>query len=114
MSVAGLISPRSRHTCATRERQSRRRQQEGRDDRVLSHGVDTGDTFEQREKEQAVAERMLIRNAIVLTQDPSLGELPRADILVEGDTIAAVGPNLSAEGAEVIDAEGDIVIPGFI
>jgi hypothetical protein len=57
---------------------------------------------------------MLIRNGIVLTQDPSLGELPRADVLVEGDTIAAVGPNLSAEGAEVIDAEGDIVIPGFI
>jgi 5-methylthioadenosine/S-adenosylhomocysteine deaminase len=61
-----------------------------------------------------VAERMLIRNGIVLTQDPSLGELPRADVLVEGDTIAAVGPNLSADGAEVIDAEGDIVIPGFI
>jgi cytosine/adenosine deaminase-related metal-dependent hydrolase len=52
---------------------------------------------------------MLIRNGIVLTQDPSLGELPRADVLVEGDTIAAVGPNLSAEGAQVIDAEGDIV-----
>jgi cytosine/adenosine deaminase-related metal-dependent hydrolase len=57
---------------------------------------------------------MLIRNRIVLTQDPSLGELPRADVLVEGDTIAAVGPNLSAEGAQVIDAEGDIVIPGFV
>src|SRR3954447_13004482 len=68
----------------------------------------------QREGSIAVAERMLIRNGIVLTQDPSLGELPRADVLVEGDTIAAVGPNLSAERAEVIDAEGDIVIPGFI
>ena len=61
-----------------------------------------------------MADRILIKNAIVLTQDPSLGELPRADILVEGDTIDAVGPNLSAEGAQVIDAEGDIVIPGFI
>ena len=61
-----------------------------------------------------MADRMLIRNGIVLTQDPSLGELPSADVLVEGDTIAAVGPNLSAEGAEVIDAEGDIVIPGFV
>ena len=50
----------------------------------------------------------------MLTQDPSLGELPRADVLVEGDTIAAVGPNLSADGAQVIDAAGDIVIPGFI
>ncbi|HEY4189938.1 MAG TPA: amidohydrolase family protein, partial [Candidatus Limnocylindrales bacterium] len=61
-----------------------------------------------------MADRILIKNAIVLTQDPSLGELPQADILVEGDTIAAVGPNLSADGARVIDAAGDIVIPGFI
>ena len=54
------------------------------------------------------------RTRIVLTQDPPLGELPRADILIEGDTIAAVGPDLSAEDAQVIDAAGDIVIPGFI
>jgi cytosine/adenosine deaminase-related metal-dependent hydrolase len=61
-----------------------------------------------------VAERILIRNGIVLTQDPSLGELPRADVLVEDDRIAAVGPDLGADGARVIDAAGDIVIPGFI
>jgi cytosine/adenosine deaminase-related metal-dependent hydrolase len=58
--------------------------------------------------------RILIKDAVVLTQDDSLGELPRADILIEGDTIAAVGPNLSADGAQVIDAAGDIVIPGFV
>ena len=51
---------------------------------------------------------------IVLTQDDQLGELPNADILVEGDRIAAIGPNLDAEGATVIDATGDIVIPGFV
>ena len=61
-----------------------------------------------------MTDRILIKDAIVLTQDPTLGELPRADILIEGDTIVAVGPDLSAEGAEVIDAAGDIVIPGFI
>jgi 5-methylthioadenosine/S-adenosylhomocysteine deaminase len=61
-----------------------------------------------------MADKKLIKGAIVLTQDASLGELPNADILVDGDTIAAVGPNLSADGAEVIDASGDIVIPGFI
>lgn len=61
-----------------------------------------------------MADRILIKNAIVLSQDPSIGELPDADVLIEGDTIAAVGPNLSADGAEVIDATGDIVIPGFI
>jgi len=61
-----------------------------------------------------MADRILIKNAIVLTQDPSLGELPRADILIEGDRISAVGPDLAAEGAEVIDATGNIVIPGFV
>ena len=61
-----------------------------------------------------MADRILIKNAIVLTQDPSIGELPRADVLVEGDRIAAVGPDLAADDAEVIDATGDIVIPGFI
>src|SRR5262245_8625438 len=61
-----------------------------------------------------MADRILIKDAIVLTQDESLGELPRADVLVDGDTIAAVGPDLSAADAQVIDAAGDIVIPGFV
>ena len=42
-----------------------------------------------------MTDRTLIKGAIVLTQDPALGELPNADILIEGDRIAAVGPNLS-------------------
>ena len=61
-----------------------------------------------------MADRILIKNGIVLTQDPALGELHRADVLIEGSTIKAVGPDLPSEGARVIDAEGDIVIPGFI
>jgi 5-methylthioadenosine/S-adenosylhomocysteine deaminase len=61
-----------------------------------------------------MADRILIKNGIVLTQDPALGELPDADVLVEGDRIAEVRPNISADGAKVIDATGDIVIPGFI
>jgi cytosine/adenosine deaminase-related metal-dependent hydrolase len=61
-----------------------------------------------------MAERTLIRGGIVLTQDEQLGELPRADVLVVGDRIEAVGPNLSAPGAQIIDAAGDIVIPGMV
>ena len=61
-----------------------------------------------------MTDRLLIKGAYVLTQDPELGELAGADVLVEGDKIAAVGHGLSAEGAQVIDATGDIVIPGFI
>jgi cytosine/adenosine deaminase-related metal-dependent hydrolase len=61
-----------------------------------------------------MADRILIKGAYVLTQDPTIGELAGADVLVEGDRIAQVGTGLSAEGAQVIDATGDIVIPGFI
>ena len=60
-----------------------------------------------------MAERTLIKGAIVLTQDPALGELPDADILVEDDRIVEVGRNLSVADAKVIDAAGDIVVPGF-
>src|SRR5688500_18542285 len=61
-----------------------------------------------------MANRILIKNAIVLSQDDAIGELPRADILIEGDTIKDVRPDISADDAEVIDAAGDIVIPGFV
>ena len=61
-----------------------------------------------------MTDRMLIKGGIVLTQDPALGEMAGADVLIEGDRIAAVGHGLSAEGAQVIDATGDIVIPGFV
>jgi 5-methylthioadenosine/S-adenosylhomocysteine deaminase len=61
-----------------------------------------------------VAERKLIKGGIVLTQDKDLGELPSADVLVDGDQIVEVGRNITAADAEVIDATGDIVIPGFI
>jgi 5-methylthioadenosine/S-adenosylhomocysteine deaminase len=61
-----------------------------------------------------VSTRTLIKGGIVLTQDPTLGELPNADVLVEDDRIEAVGPDLDAADAEVIDASRDIVIPGFV
>jgi cytosine/adenosine deaminase-related metal-dependent hydrolase len=61
-----------------------------------------------------MADRILIRGGIALTQDDNLGELPNADILVEDDRITEVGRNIAAADAKVIDATGDIVIPGFI
>ena len=38
----------------------------------------------------------------------------RADLAVEGDSIAAIGPALDAPAARVIDAGGQVVAPGFI
>jgi len=37
-----------------------------------------------------------------------------ADVLVEGNIIKQVGPNLSADGATVIDGEGRTLMPGII
>ena len=58
---------------------------------------------------------MLIRNATVLSMDPQVGDLAAGDVLVEGDRIAAVGPDLGDAGQDdVIDATGCIVVPGFV
>lgn len=61
-----------------------------------------------------MTDRTLIRGGIVLTVDSELGEMAGADVLIEDDKIVAVGYGLSAEGAKVIEAKGDIVIPGFV
>jgi cytosine/adenosine deaminase-related metal-dependent hydrolase len=58
--------------------------------------------------------RILLRGGIVLSLDPKVGDFASADVLIDGTKIAAVGPNLSAGDAEVIDCSGTIVMPGFI
>ena len=58
--------------------------------------------------------RRLIRNACVITMDPALGTLERADILIEGEQIRAVAPDIAAEDCEVIDGTDMIAIPGFV
>lgn len=60
------------------------------------------------------AERMLIRGGTVLTGDAELGDLV-GDVLVSDGKIEAVGPQLPVgEASQVIDATGQIVIPGFV
>ena len=46
----------------------------------------------------------MIRGGHVMSMDPAVGDF--ADVLVEGTHIAAVGPDLQARGAGVIDARG--------
>ena len=60
------------------------------------------------------SQRILIKNGCVLTLDKSVGNFHQADVLIEGTKISAVGLNLSAADAEVIDASDMIVMPGFI
>jgi cytosine/adenosine deaminase-related metal-dependent hydrolase len=46
--------------------------------------------------------------------DKELGDFDAADILIENDIIAAVGPNLPVEDAEIVNAAKMIVLPGLI
>ncbi|MDX3108067.1 amidohydrolase family protein [Nonomuraea angiospora] len=60
---------------------------------------------------------VVLRGGTVLPMSPggSRRVLPRTDVLVTGDRIAAVGPELEApEDAVVIDASGGLVMPGMI
>ena len=56
--------------------------------------------------------KLLIKNGRVI--DPASKFDAVADVLLEDGLIAAVGPNLSSPGADVFDATGLIVAPGFI
>src|SRR5688500_4908739 len=58
--------------------------------------------------------RILLRGGVVLTFDPKVGDFENADVLIDGKTIAQIGPNLSDPDAEVVDCSGTIVMPGFI
>mgnify|MGYP001409118703 CR=1 FL=1 len=58
--------------------------------------------------------RTLIRGGHVMSMDPAVGDFVGGDVLLEGDRIVEVGQSIDAPDAEVIDAEGRIVMPGFV
>jgi 5-methylthioadenosine/S-adenosylhomocysteine deaminase len=57
---------------------------------------------------------LLIKGGHVVTVDPELGDVVGGDVLIRDGVIAAVGTDLSAPGATVIDARGRLVIPGLV
>jgi len=65
-----------------------------------------------RRTPQRNARMLLIKNGRVL--DPATKTDALLDVLLDGDRISRVAPNLSAPDAEVFDATGLIVAPGFI
>ena len=56
----------------------------------------------------------VVRNAYLVTMDPTLGDMPNSDLHVRNGALIAVGPNLDAPGADVIDGRHRIACPGFI
>jgi len=58
--------------------------------------------------------RILLKGGAIVSMDPKVGELAQGDVLIEGKKIAAIGPDLNAGGAQVIDARDTIIVPGFV
>ena len=60
--------------------------------------------------------RKLIKGGLVYDHDGNVHRPAQADILIDGATITAIGaiPDADAQGAEIIDASGHLVVPGMI
>ena len=59
---------------------------------------------------------VLIKGAVILSQDPAVGDYAPGDLLIRDGKIAQVGENLAGQTSEavVIDAAGTIAVPGFV
>ena len=59
--------------------------------------------------------KLLVRGGQVYDHDGDVHHPPVADILIENDRIAAVGPRLATgDNLEIIEASGRLVVPGLI
>jgi dihydropyrimidinase len=54
--------------------------------------------------------QLLIQGGTLVTAEASV----KADILIEGERVRAVGPSLQAQGAQVVDGTGKLVMPGGV
>jgi len=59
-------------------------------------------------------DEFVIRNAYLLTMDPDLGDIAAGMVHVKDGAIAAMGADIQAPGAPVIDGTGMIVMPGLV
>jgi 5-methylthioadenosine/S-adenosylhomocysteine deaminase len=57
---------------------------------------------------------LVIRGGHVLTMDDELGDHPVADVLIRDGAVVAIGADLDAQTAQVVDARDMIVMPGFV
>jgi hypothetical protein len=57
---------------------------------------------------------ILLKGGTIISMDPKVGDLARGDLLIQGKKIAAIAPDLNPTGAQVIDAQDTIIVPGFV
>jgi cytosine/adenosine deaminase-related metal-dependent hydrolase len=56
----------------------------------------------------------IVRDAYVMTMDPALGDISPGHVHVRNGEIVAVGANVQAPGATVLDGRGMIALPGMV
>ena len=61
-----------------------------------------------------MSERTLIRGGTVLTLGARTPNLVGADVLIEGGIVSEVGAGIRVRGADVVEADNAIVMPGFV
>ncbi len=71
-------------------------------------------TIGKAQAQTAPNSRMLLKGGNIVSMDAQVGDLKVGDVLIDNGRIAAIGPNLAAADAQVIDATNRIVMPGFI
>jgi 5-methylthioadenosine/S-adenosylhomocysteine deaminase len=58
--------------------------------------------------------KVLLSGGCVLTLGAKTPNFTRADVLIDGETVAEIGTGLRARDAEQVDASDTIVMPGFV
>ncbi|MFM9968143.1 MAG: amidohydrolase family protein [Burkholderiales bacterium] len=58
--------------------------------------------------------RTLIKNAWIVSMDPSIGDIEGGDLLIEGERIAEIGKNIQASADSVIDGRDRLIFPGMV
>ena len=64
--------------------------------------------------QDVIPDSILIKGATILSMDESVGNIERGDILISGSTITAIGEDLEANGARIINATNMIAMPGMV
>jgi 5-methylthioadenosine/S-adenosylhomocysteine deaminase len=59
-------------------------------------------------------DNFILRGGYVVTMDRGLGDIPIGDVHVRNGEIAGVAPSVEAPGAEIVNAQGMIVMPGCV
>src|SRR5258708_29175027 len=58
---------------------------------------------------------ILLKDGIILSMDPQVGDFEKGDVLLQGKKIVSVGPNVEVpKSAVVVNAAGLVVMPGMI